>query len=220
MAKQDASYDYDDAPKGRFLYPNGYYEVEVESHDSDVHSEAGNRAFTAVCRITKAGKRTDDFEGNPVFLRFNIGYPEDTDAEDPKTWSKKGDAPGWVQRNVADMIKFLVKCGLAKGEGKGIPPWKLFDDVDGEKVIVKMGKRTNKKSGDDEQTYDFFKVGEREPEVLGDSEGKVTRKKREEDDDDDDRAASKAQSRGRDKDDDDDDDDDDDRRASAKRSRK
>lgn len=178
MAKKDESYNYDDAPKAqRFLYPNGYAKVEIESHE-EVSSQAGNKGFVAVGRIVDAGKKGEQFEGNPVFLRFYVGHEDDPDAEDPKTWSKDNEAKG-SKFAVAQLIKFLVACELTKGEGRGKPPWVLFDEVDGAELIVRFTKRTNKKTGEDEQNYDFFKVGDREPEMLGEVADGGKRKKRE-----------------------------------------
>lgn len=167
-------FDYDKVPKRGDLFPNGHYLSEVESHETGALDD-GRRTFGIVARIKEVGKATDTYEGQTVYHTFYVGTDEDPDAELAETWHDRRNS------GAGQMVEFLRACGLTKGEGKGVPPWVLFDDVDGCEFIDLMTKGVKGKQsanpGAPKQNHKYYLPSEREPGLIGE-EGGPTRRTR------------------------------------------
>ncbi len=64
------------------LLPDGIYPFDIEGIKED-QSKAGALMYTATYRVAEG-----DFVGLPQFDRFNIGSPDDPNADDPETWKR------------------------------------------------------------------------------------------------------------------------------------
>lgn len=188
MARQQqaAEFDYDSAAKSRELFEKSYLNVEVTEAEVR-HADDGRAIFHfagVVCGPHRDG--TDRYDGHPVYKDWYIGTEDDPEAEDPKTWATTDKAglddeqKGFAfshDRDVASLIQCLKAAKLTKGTGKGVPPWELFPDLEGEVVCINFGEGTSKKTGKSYQTMTFYAKGERDPQLLGRAAGAAPRRR-------------------------------------------
>jgi len=176
------------------LYDAGYYNMDLETVEVD-HTKSGLKQYRATCRITEP----KDVRGQMYFARFVVGNEDDPDAGDPNTWKGFG-----AQR----LRSFLAAVGAKDGH-----PDDIWPDLEGESVCAQLGKRTDNKKGSpyegqEQQTDKWFKVGDREPGLIGQASTGSSRRKHEPDEDE-----EPAPARGRKPADDDEDEDEAPRRA-------
>lgn len=137
------------------IYESGYYNMDIETCEVGVTTK-GHKQYRASCRITEPR----EFKGQMYFARFVVGTEDDPDAEDPNTWKAFG---------AMRLKNFLDKAGAKDGH-----PDKVFPDLEGESICAQLGKKTQTKgdyAGTENQTDRWFKIGEREPGLIGQAAG-------------------------------------------------
>ena len=173
--QRGGDFDYDSVHKRGELYPAMYANEKVESHEV-VDGDDGRRRFSVTARITDVGKATEAYEDQVVYHTFFVGTDDDPEATDPATWADRRNY------NAMDMVAFLTACKLTTGEGRGANPWDLFEEVDDCEFCDHIGKRTagpkSASPGEPRQKHGYYKVGDRDPGLIGEASAAAPRKSR------------------------------------------
>jgi len=155
-AKKGAGFDWDSIPTSS-MYPNGYYNLEVVKTEVG-ESRNGYKQYTLEHQITEP----KEYAGRLYWERFTIGNDADPEAEDPDTWKQSVGA----QR----LKKYLL---AAKFKTNGQHPDELIPELEGVEVCAHLAIKIQTKGdykGQEQQTSNFYALGEREPQLLADSD--------------------------------------------------
>jgi hypothetical protein len=150
--KRGGAFDWD-AVRSDKSYPTGYYNAVVDEVVIN-HTSNGNKQYAFTCHLDAP----DDFKGLPYYERITVGTEDDPDADDPKTWA--------TNFGCGRFKGFMEACGVKL---KGLPD-DIVKSSEGQSLCLKLGQKTQTKgeyAGEIQQTSRFYKVGDREPGLIG-----------------------------------------------------